>query len=86
MIRVLCCVVQVVPYGQGLKKGKGKKKRCHWCQKSDSGNLIKCSSCHKEFFCMDCIKERFVIVEFIYSTPILSMRPKLSDLIYVYLI
>ncbi|KAL1331762.1 hypothetical protein HN51_049027 [Arachis hypogaea] len=52
--------LQVVQYGQGLKKkGKGKKKRCHWCQKSNSQNLIKCSSCNKEFFCMDCIKQRY---------------------------
>ncbi|KAF7803570.1 lysine-specific demethylase JMJ25-like [Senna tora] len=49
--------LQVVPYGSNLRKGK--RKKCHWCQRSDSWNLIKCSSCQKEFFCMDCIKERY---------------------------
>ena len=55
-------VLKVVPYGVSLKKGK--RKKCHWCQRSDSWNLIKCSSCQKEFFCMDCIKERLGHVEF----------------------
>ncbi|MED6211885.1 hypothetical protein PIB30_077882 [Stylosanthes scabra] len=51
--------LQVVPYGPGLKKkGKGKK-RCHWCQKSNFQNLIKCSNCNKEFFCVHCIKHRY---------------------------
>ncbi|KAK4252742.1 hypothetical protein QN277_014351 [Acacia crassicarpa] len=49
--------LQVLPLGQNLKKFR--RKKCHWCQKSDSWNLIKCSSCQKEFFCMDCIKERY---------------------------
>ncbi|KAL1336037.1 hypothetical protein HN51_030453 [Arachis hypogaea] len=49
--------LQVVPYGVNLKKGK--RKKCHWCQRSDSWNLIKCSRCQKEFFCMNCIKERY---------------------------
>ncbi|XP_073220747.1 lysine-specific demethylase JMJ28-like [Cicer arietinum] len=38
---------------------KGRRKKCHWCQSSDSWNLIKCSNCQKQFFCMDCIKERY---------------------------
>ncbi|KAI9121161.1 hypothetical protein K1719_008194 [Acacia pycnantha] len=46
--------LQVLPYER-----KCKRKKCHWCQRSDSWNLIKCSSCQKEFFCMDCIKERY---------------------------
>ncbi|KAI4299269.1 hypothetical protein L6164_032744 [Bauhinia variegata] len=49
--------LQVVPDGRNLKKAR--RKKCHWCQRSDSWNLIKCSSCQKEFFCMDCIKERY---------------------------
>ncbi|CAL0312014.1 unnamed protein product [Lupinus luteus] len=48
--------LQVVPYGPNLK-GKGRRKKCHWCQRSDSWKLIKCSSCQNKFFCMDCIKE-----------------------------
>ncbi|KAF1882305.1 hypothetical protein Lal_00038951 [Lupinus albus] len=47
----------VVPCGRNLKKGK--RKKCHWCKSIDSWNLINCSGCQKEFFCMDCIKERY---------------------------
>lgn len=42
---------------QVLKKCR--RKKCHWCQSSDSLNLIKCNNCQKEFFCMDCIKQRY---------------------------
>ncbi|TKY59356.1 Lysine-specific demethylase JMJ25 [Spatholobus suberectus] len=49
--------LQIVPYGSNLTKGK--RKKCHWCQRSDSLNLIQCSSCRREFFCMDCVKERY---------------------------
>ncbi|KAK7327985.1 hypothetical protein VNO77_22079 [Canavalia gladiata] len=49
--------LQVVPYGRSLKKGR--RNKCHWCQRSDSCNLIRCSSCHTQFFCMDCIKQRY---------------------------
>ncbi|PKI58528.1 hypothetical protein CRG98_021089 [Punica granatum] len=53
--------VQVLPYkrnGESVKRGGGRKK-CHWCKSSDSSNLIKCSNCRKEFYCMECIKERY---------------------------
>ncbi|CAJ1961520.1 unnamed protein product [Sphenostylis stenocarpa] len=43
--------------GRNFKKGRSKK--CHWCQRSDSGSLIRCSNCQREFFCMDCIKQRY---------------------------
>nr|KYP51258.1 Lysine-specific demethylase 3B [Cajanus cajan] len=49
----------IVPYGSNLTKGQGKRKKCHWCQRSESGNLIQCSSCQREFFCMNCIIERY---------------------------
>ncbi|XP_027330361.1 lysine-specific demethylase JMJ25-like isoform X2 [Abrus precatorius] len=49
--------LQVVPYGRNLKKGR--RNKCHWCQRSDSWNLIRCSCCQREFFCMDCIKQRY---------------------------
>ncbi|KAK7302681.1 hypothetical protein RJT34_13575 [Clitoria ternatea] len=49
--------LQVESYGRNLKKGR--RNKCHWCQRSDSWNLIKCSNCQKEFFCMDCIKQRY---------------------------
>ncbi|KAJ7946891.1 lysine-specific demethylase JMJ25-like [Quillaja saponaria] len=52
--------LQVVPYGRNAGKlKKDKRKKCHWCQRSGSGNLIRCSSCQKELFCTDCIKERY---------------------------
>ncbi|KAK7319593.1 hypothetical protein RJT34_04316 [Clitoria ternatea] len=57
--RVPAGKLQIVPFGSNLKKGKAKRKKCHWCQSSDSWNLIKCSSCQREFFCMHCIKERY---------------------------
>lgn len=63
--RVALGKLQVVPYGPSLKKGNIKRK-CHSCQRSDSLNLVQCSSCHKEFFCFDCIRDRFVILTFIY--------------------
>lgn len=43
--------------GRNLKKGR--RKKCHWCQRSDSCSLIRCSNCQREFFCMDCIKQRY---------------------------
>ncbi|KAI4296601.1 hypothetical protein L6164_036547 [Bauhinia variegata] len=55
--RLLVGKLQAVPYGRNLKKAR--RKKCHWCQRSDSWNLIKCSSCQKEYFCMDCTKERY---------------------------
>jgi hypothetical protein len=50
-----------VPYGPSLKKGNTKRK-CHSCQRSESLNLVQCSSCNKEFFCFDCIRDRFVVL------------------------
>ncbi|XP_047161602.1 lysine-specific demethylase JMJ25-like isoform X3 [Vigna umbellata] len=49
--------LQVVQCGRNLKKGR--RKKCHWCQRSDSCSLIRCSNCQREFFCMDCIKQRY---------------------------
>ncbi|KAK7301068.1 hypothetical protein RJT34_11927 [Clitoria ternatea] len=48
--------LEVESYGRNLKKGR--RNKCNWCQRSDSHNLIKCSNCQKEFFYMDCIKQR----------------------------
>lgn len=42
------------------KLRKGKWKKCHWCRKSSYRTLIKCGACRKQFFCVDCIEERFV--------------------------
>ncbi|XP_062087361.1 lysine-specific demethylase JMJ28 isoform X2 [Humulus lupulus] len=61
--------IEALPYGKlqvlpcarnvGNLGGDKRKKRCHWCQRSGSRILIKCSSCQKHFFCLDCIKERY---------------------------
>ncbi|CAK8577837.1 unnamed protein product [Lathyrus sativus] len=58
--RVAVGKLQVVPNGPNLKKGDTKRKRCHWCQRSDSVNLVQCSSCRKEFFCFGCIREQYL--------------------------
>ncbi|KAG4955860.1 hypothetical protein JHK84_041841 [Glycine max] len=34
--------------GQSIKKGR--RKKCHWCQRSDSWSLVMCSSCQREYF------------------------------------
>ncbi|GAU20787.1 hypothetical protein TSUD_85060 [Trifolium subterraneum] len=57
--RVAVGKLQVVPYGPSLKKVITKRK-CHLCQRSESLNLVQCSSCNKEFFCFDCIRERYL--------------------------
>ncbi|KAH1218114.1 Lysine-specific demethylase JMJ25 [Glycine max] len=43
----------------GRSMNKGRRKKCHWCQRSDSWSLVMCSSCQREFFCMECIKQRY---------------------------
>ncbi|XP_050289017.1 lysine-specific demethylase JMJ28 isoform X3 [Quercus robur] len=53
--------MQLMPCGQNVaesRRGK-RKRRCHCCRKSGSLSLVSCSSCQKEFFCADCIKERY---------------------------
>lgn len=37
----------------------GKRMKCHWCHRSSYHTLIKCTSCHQQFFCEDCIKARY---------------------------
>ncbi|KAK4754428.1 hypothetical protein SAY87_002532 [Trapa incisa] len=44
--------------GDNVKRNSGRKK-CHWCKRSDTRYLIRCSNCLKEFYCMECIKERY---------------------------
>ncbi|XP_019175188.1 PREDICTED: lysine-specific demethylase JMJ25 isoform X2 [Ipomoea nil] len=48
--------LQAVPFAKNLKKVK--RKKCHWCRRTNYRILVKCSSCKKQSFCMDCIKER----------------------------
>ncbi|KAL7102955.1 hypothetical protein ACP275_08G150700 [Erythranthe tilingii] len=49
--------MQVVPFADNVKKKM--IKRCHWCRDTKYRCLIKCLTCRKRFFCVDCIKERF---------------------------
>ncbi|GFQ02306.1 lysine-specific demethylase jmj25 [Phtheirospermum japonicum] len=49
--------MQVVPFAENVKKMKIKK--CHWCRKTNCPSLIRCLTCRKRFFCLECIKERY---------------------------
>ncbi|KDP20870.1 hypothetical protein JCGZ_21341 [Jatropha curcas] len=52
--------LQVVPFKKDmLKLRRGKRKKCHWCRRSGLKTLIRCSSCRKQFYCMDCIKDQY---------------------------
>ncbi|XP_006347153.1 lysine-specific demethylase JMJ25 isoform X1 [Solanum tuberosum] len=52
--------MQALPFARNVKNlSKVKRRRlCHWCRRSSYRVLIKCSSCKKQYFCLDCIKER----------------------------
>ncbi|KAJ6416494.1 hypothetical protein OIU84_002368 [Salix udensis] len=53
--------LQVLPYKRdGVRLRKGKRKKCHWCRRSGLRTLIRCSSCRKEYYCLDCIKEQYL--------------------------
>ncbi|KAE8664499.1 Lysine-specific demethylase 3B, putative isoform 3 [Hibiscus syriacus] len=43
----------------GTNLRRGRRIRCHWCRKGGASNLIKCSSCKEQLFCLDCIKEQY---------------------------
>ncbi|KAL4289496.1 hypothetical protein GQ457_14G010380 [Hibiscus cannabinus] len=52
--------LQVLPCKKnGANLRRGRRIRCHWCRKGGASNLIKCSSCKDQFFCLDCIKEQY---------------------------
>ncbi|EEF37719.1 conserved hypothetical protein [Ricinus communis] len=52
--------LQVVPFKKDMVRlRKGKRKKCHFCRRSGLKTLIRCSSCRKQFFCMDCIKDQY---------------------------
>lgn len=58
--------LQVVPYGRNVRNLKiVRGKKCHLCRKRKrhSQSMIKCSSCQKEYFCMDCIKQRYFNIQ-----------------------
>ncbi|VFQ86033.1 unnamed protein product [Cuscuta campestris] len=50
------CTMQALPLSRNARKVK--RKRCHWCRRTAYRTSVKCSSCKKQFFCIDCIKER----------------------------
>ncbi|CAK7350738.1 unnamed protein product [Dovyalis caffra] len=53
--------LQVLPYKRdAVRLRKGKRKKCHWCRRSGLRTLIRCSSCRKQFYCLDCIKEQYL--------------------------
>ncbi|XAR53687.1 hypothetical protein NMG60_11022336 [Bertholletia excelsa] len=56
--------MQIVPYAQNVAKlRKRKRKKCHWCRRSNYRRLIRCSSCKRECFCLDCIGERLHVMQ-----------------------
>ncbi|GAB4826835.1 hypothetical protein Ancab_033714 [Ancistrocladus abbreviatus] len=53
--------MKVVPYGGNVAGKAVRKRRCHWCRSSnDDRSLVKCLSCKRQFFCSNCIKERYM--------------------------
>ncbi|KAK3011119.1 hypothetical protein RJ639_012678 [Escallonia herrerae] len=58
--------MQTVPSAMTLANLKRmKRNKCHWCRRSGYRILIKCSSCRKLLFCIDCIAERSVFFIFV---------------------
>ncbi|KAK6283679.1 hypothetical protein POUND7_002631 [Theobroma cacao] len=56
--------LQVVPYKKDMVNlRRGRRIRCHWCRKGGVRSLIKCSSCRQQFFCLDCIKEQYFVMQ-----------------------
>ncbi|KAF2305077.1 hypothetical protein GH714_001623 [Hevea brasiliensis] len=52
--------LQVVPFKKDmLRLRRGKRKKCHLCRRSGLKTLIRCSSCRKQLYCMDCIKDQY---------------------------
>uniref|UniRef100_A0A7N0UJJ8 Lysine-specific demethylase JMJ25 n=1 Tax=Kalanchoe fedtschenkoi TaxID=63787 RepID=A0A7N0UJJ8_KALFE len=49
---------KVMPGVREMAKLKRTKKRCHLCNKLGA-RLTQCSTCKKELFCIECIKERY---------------------------
>ena len=73
MVGIVCLIFifKVVQCGQSIKKGR--RKKCHWCQRSDSWSLVMCSSCQREFFCMECIKQRLELGTYrVHLPPVIS--------------
>ncbi|GLT83064.1 hypothetical protein SLE2022_013760 [Rubroshorea leprosula] len=54
--------LKVVPYKRNLVSLR-RRKRCHWCRKGSGQSLIECSNCGQQFFCLDCVKERYPLTQ-----------------------
>ncbi|KAG6778660.1 hypothetical protein POTOM_015000 [Populus tomentosa] len=52
--------LQVLPNKRDAVRLRKGKRKCHWCR-SGSRTLIRCLSCRKEFYCLCCIKEQYVV-------------------------
>ncbi|XP_075503003.1 lysine-specific demethylase JMJ28-like isoform X1 [Primulina tabacum] len=50
--------MQIVPFAWNMKRRKIRK--CHWCKQSKGRLLIKCLACRKRFFCVVCLKQRYI--------------------------
>lgn len=48
--------VQVLPFVAKLRR----RRKCHWCLRSNDCKLIKCLKCRRQFFCSNCIKQRYL--------------------------
>ncbi|GLT45599.1 hypothetical protein SLA2020_194200 [Shorea laevis] len=55
--------LKVVPYKRNLMSSRRRRKKCHWCRKGSALSLIECSNCGQQFFCMDCVKERYFLTQ-----------------------
>ncbi|GKV19137.1 hypothetical protein SLEP1_g29430 [Rubroshorea leprosula] len=55
--------LKVVPYKRNLMSSRRRRKRCHRCRKGSALSLIECSNCGQQFFCVDCVKERYFLTQ-----------------------
>ncbi|KAI3680618.1 hypothetical protein L6452_35391 [Arctium lappa] len=56
--RLPIATMQILPSIKANVKATTKK--CHWCRMGSYRVLVKCLTCKKQFFCEDCIRERYV--------------------------
>ncbi|KAF5742225.1 lysine-specific demethylase JMJ25 isoform X1 [Tripterygium wilfordii] len=55
--------LQMLPFKGKVVSLKKRRKRCHWCRRNGGlRGLIQCSACQKQFYCMDCVKDRYYAV------------------------
>ncbi|KVH89586.1 WRC-like protein [Cynara cardunculus var. scolymus] len=56
--RLPIATMQILPSIKANVKATTKK--CHWCSLGSYRVLVKCLTCKKQFFCEDCIRERYL--------------------------